>query len=75
VVPRSRGGATRWDNIVSACHPCNRIKGNRTPEQAGMDPLRKPYRPQTLPMLPPRIDLETAPVEWRVFCEALPQPG
>jgi 5-methylcytosine-specific restriction endonuclease McrA len=75
VVPRSRGGATRWDNIVSACHPCNRKKGNRTPEQAGMDPLRQPYRPQTLPMLPPRIDLETAPAEWRVFCEALPQPG
>ena len=40
-----------------------------------MDPLRRPYRPQTLPMLPPRIDLETAPDEWRAFCEALPQPG
>lgn len=75
VLPRSRGGATRWDNIVSACHPCNRRKGNRTPEQAGMEPLRKPHRPKTLPMLPPRIDERTAPTEWHAFCEPLWQVG
>jgi 5-methylcytosine-specific restriction endonuclease McrA len=73
VLPRSRGGKTRWDNIVTACHDCNRRKGNRTPEQASMEPLRRPYRPQTLPMLPPRIDLATAPDEWRAFCQVLPQ--
>jgi 5-methylcytosine-specific restriction endonuclease McrA len=75
VLPRSRGGATSWDNIVSACHPCNRRKGSRTPEQAGMLPLRKPHRPKTLPMLPPRIDVHTAPSEWRAFCEPLWQLG
>lgn len=75
VLPRSKGGGTGWDNIVTACHACNRRKGNRTPEQAGMLPLRPPHRPQTLPVLPPRIDLRTAPDEWQPFCAALPQPG
>jgi 5-methylcytosine-specific restriction endonuclease McrA len=75
VVPRSKGGLTRWENIVTACHSCNRRKGNRTPEQAGMAPLKLAYRPQTLPMLPPVIDLQTAPDEWHPFCEALLQTG
>ncbi len=73
VLPRCRGGRTRWDNIVSACHACNRRKGSKTPEQAGMIPLRRPHRPQSLPMLPPRIDPATAPTEWLAFCQTLPQ--
>jgi 5-methylcytosine-specific restriction endonuclease McrA len=36
VLPRSRGGETRWENIVTACAPCNRRKGSRTPEEAGL---------------------------------------
>ena len=39
VVPRSRGGTSHWDNIVAACAPCNRKKGNRLPNEAAM-PLR-----------------------------------
>jgi len=45
VVPRCQGGQDRWDNIVSACHHCNHIKGSRTPEQAGMPLLALPYVP------------------------------
>lgn len=36
VVPRSRGGASTWENLVAACLPCNNRKANRTPEEAGM---------------------------------------
>ena len=39
VIPRSRGGTSAWDNIVAACAPCNRRKGNRLPAEASM-PLR-----------------------------------
>ncbi len=46
VVPRSRGGRTEWENVVIACEDCNRRKGNRTPEEAGMKLRRKPYRPR-----------------------------
>jgi len=36
VLPRARGGEDRWDNLVTACQPCNRRKGKRTPHEAGM---------------------------------------
>lgn len=46
VIPRSQGGITVWDNVVTACRECNRKKGGRTPEQANM-PLRNvPRQPQ-----------------------------
>lgn len=45
VVPRSMGGRTTWENIVTACSPCNMRKGGRTPKMANM-PLRYlPHRP------------------------------
>lgn len=42
VVPRSRGGTSTWENLVACCHACNRAKGNRLPQEAGMKPLREP---------------------------------
>jgi 5-methylcytosine-specific restriction endonuclease McrA len=42
VVPRSRGGASAWENLVACCHSCNNRKGNRTPEEANMRLLRAP---------------------------------
>ena len=45
LVPRSRGGQTRWDNVVTACAPCNLVKGGHLPDQNGMRPRQLPYRP------------------------------
>ncbi len=45
VVPRSRGGRTHWENIATACAPCNLRKGGRMPAEANMQPARKPFRP------------------------------
>ncbi len=45
VLPRSRGGADSWENLVTACDACNVKKGNRTPEEANMPLNIKPYRP------------------------------
>ena len=42
VIPESRGGATRYENLVTCCKPCNHRKGDRTPEEAGMELLRVP---------------------------------
>lgn len=47
VIPRSRGGTSTWENLVTCCIPCNNQKGNRTPEEAGMSLQRMP-RPFTL---------------------------
>jgi len=45
VIPRQRGGEHVWKNVVSACKVCNRRKGGRTPEEAGMSLLFSPRIP------------------------------
>ena len=45
VLPRSRGGGDTWDNVTTACLPCNVRKGSRTPREAGMALARQPHRP------------------------------
>lgn len=45
VMPKSRGGRDSWENLVAACVSCNSKKGNRTPDEANMPLLRKPFRP------------------------------
>ena len=39
VLPISRGGGNTWDNVVTACSPCNNRKGNRLPREAGVNGL------------------------------------
>jgi len=51
VVPRAQGGRTTWENVVCCCIPCNRHKGGRTPEQAGLRLRRHPARPRWSPLL------------------------
>lgn len=45
VIPASRGGASAWENCVTACRHCNQRKDDRTPEEAGMKLLAVPYTP------------------------------
>lgn len=45
IVPKSRGGRTIWDNVVTACEPCNLKKGHRSLRQSGMRLWRLPGRP------------------------------
>ncbi|MCL6480293.1 MAG: HNH endonuclease [Firmicutes bacterium] len=47
VIPRSRGGLSTWENLVTCCYRCNNQKGNRTPEEVGLRLVRRP-RPFTL---------------------------
>ena len=46
--PKSRGGKNSWENLVTACLPCNLKKGDRTPEEAGMKMKSKPYTPNVI---------------------------
>ena len=45
LVPRSRGGQTTWENVVTACSACNLRKGGLHPQETGMWPHQRPYRP------------------------------
>ncbi len=44
VLPRSRGGADSWENLVACCLRCNNVKGDRTPQEMGWS-LRTVPRP------------------------------
>ncbi len=46
VIPRHRGGSHTWDNLVSACKPCNHRKDGRTPKEARMQLQRDPAAPR-----------------------------
>ena len=35
VIPKSRGGAESWENLVACCFKCNNIKSDRTPQEMG----------------------------------------
>lgn len=45
VVPQSRGGDNSWENVVTACSPCNNRKGNRLPREVGMKLRADPTEP------------------------------
>lgn len=45
LIPRSRGGQTVWDNVITACAPCNLKKANKNWRDAGMTPSHLPYEP------------------------------
>jgi len=45
VVPRSRGGADKWTNVVTACERCNHMKDDLLLEECGMELLYVPYAP------------------------------
>jgi len=68
VIPRWQGGKTEWTNIVTCCVDCNRKKGGRTPDHAGMRLRRAPKRPDYLPgVLTVTIGVRNAPDSWRDF--------
>ncbi|MGW0247172.1 HNH endonuclease [Nocardia goodfellowii] len=60
--PRSRGGPNTWSNLIACCAPCNSVKADRTPEEAGMRLLWVPKAPNHLAKRQRRIwkDLATA---------------
>jgi|DewCreStandDraft_5_1066085.scaffolds.fasta_scaffold00864_22 5-methylcytosine-specific restriction endonuclease McrA len=65
VIPRSRGGSDSWENLVTACVPCNNRKGNRTPEEAGMRLRSIPRKPNHIVFL--RNFMGSVEREWRPY--------
>ena len=44
--PKSRGGLTTWENVVTACVPCNSRKGNAPLERTSFRLIRPPRKPR-----------------------------
>ena len=69
VVPRSRGGDSVWENVVTSCAPCNLRKGDRCSNEAQMT-LVHPSRERPSPccsseLAAPKIPHGLAPVPTR----------
>jgi 5-methylcytosine-specific restriction endonuclease McrA len=67
VIPKSQGGDTSWDNVVTCCLDCNSKKGGRTPHQAGMKLLKTPHRPRWDVSLRISIGIRQTPDSWRDY--------
>ncbi len=68
VVPRVLGGVHSWTNLVCACVACNARKGGRTPDQASMRLIRKPYRPKRNPVISIRLG-DARYRSWKTFLD------
>ena len=65
VVPRSRGGDSVWENVVTSCAPCNHKKGDRLLEEARMELLHLPRAPA--PVLFIRLAAPKIPSGWQPY--------
>ncbi len=50
VIPLSRGGANIWENCVLSCRQVNQKKADKTPNEAGLRLIRKPFQPRAVPI-------------------------
>lgn len=67
VLPKSRGGTTTWDNIVTACYKCNHKKADRLPKEADMRLLQRPYEPKNLNGVEYSLTGKVVPDDWKEY--------
>ena len=65
VIPRSRGGADSWENLVACCLKCNNVKGDRTPQEMGWSLRHIPRAPHGTAWLVRGV--ERAQPQWEEF--------
>jgi len=70
VVPRSQGGQKSWENLVTACIPCNRRKGGRRPQEAGMRLLAVPVPPRWIALA--LVEAGPAHATWEKYLGSRP---
>ncbi len=65
VIPRSKGGRNSWENMVVCSKDINRMKADRTPEQAGLKLIKRPTKPSSGRLLiDPKVKV---PESWSKF--------
>ena len=69
VVPRSRGGADTWENLVWSAKDVNQRKADRLPHEAGLRLLAVPRAPKELPATQCLRNAHGV-AEWKLFLNA-----
>ena len=64
VLPRSKGGPTSWENVVTACQSCNNKKGDKLLKETNMKLLKKAKRPSWTASVCLHLK-ENDPEEWQ----------
>jgi 5-methylcytosine-specific restriction endonuclease McrA len=65
VIPRSRGGAHSWENVVAACGRCNSTKRDRLVEETQMRLHRRPEAPRHLSWV--AVTVGQVPEHWEQY--------
>jgi 5-methylcytosine-specific restriction endonuclease McrA len=65
VIPRSRGGDSVWENVVTSCAPCNLRKADRLVEEMGLTMRVLPTPPS--PSLFIRLAAPKIPQTWAPY--------
>ena len=68
VLPRSRGGRSTWDNVVTCCGPCNLRKGDRLTTEIDMHPRTKPRPPKPTVFI--AVAAPRQPESWQQYLSA-----
>jgi 5-methylcytosine-specific restriction endonuclease McrA len=68
VIPRSRGGAHEWENVVAACRPCNTRKSDRFLSETSMVLHRTPAAPRELTWI--TVAVGTVPSHWEPYLQS-----
>jgi 5-methylcytosine-specific restriction endonuclease McrA len=67
IVPKSRGGITEWNNIVTSCTGCNLRKGDKLPDEVKMHPRKRPSRPNGFYMFMLHLGVKVPPDYWKDY--------
>jgi 5-methylcytosine-specific restriction endonuclease McrA len=68
VLPRSRGGRSTWENVVTCCGPCNLRKGNRLTTEIDMHPRTQPRPPKPTVFI--AVAAPRQPESWQQYLSA-----
>lgn len=71
VIPRSKGGGTSWENVVTCCKECNNKKGSKLPAEFHLKLKKEPMAPKWSPFIHIRLK-KNDPTEWRSYLGAPP---
>lgn len=67
LIPRSKGGKSTWNNLVTACKSCNTRKGDQPPEEVGLTLKSKPFRPSYMAFI--KTTTKHLREDWKPYLE------
>ena len=67
VLPKSRGGAHEWSNVVACCRRCNTTKGDRLLSESSFKLVRTPQAPTQMVWV--KVAAGTVPAAWDQYLD------